>query len=389
VNFLDIIIIVIVLAATIRGVLAGFFRQVGSLGGFLIGLILGAFVAPGIASYLPLTASRSLVVVVIFFAIALTLSGIGETLGAYLATVIQRARLGALDGAMGAVFGFVASLLAAWLLAATFGGSAGPVLAADIQTSTILRSLDRALPPAPVVMSQFERVIGASKFPRVFVGLEPAPAPPVTGPNAAAVNGAAAIAHDATVKIEGAGCGGIQEGSGFVAGTGLVATNAHVVAGIDSPVIYDTAGRHRATAVLFDPDLDFAVLRADGLAAAPLRIESAVVPRGTIAAALGYPGGGGFTAGAAAVLERQTAVGRNIYDAGFIRRDIYVLQAVVRPGNSGGPLVGTDGTVIGVIFATSTTNPDVGYALTSAEILPDLTYARTAAPTTTGACIAE
>jgi S1-C subfamily serine protease len=389
VNFLDLIIIIIVLAATVRGVAAGFFRQVGSLGGFLVGLILGAFVAPGIASYLPLSASRSLVVVVIFFTVALTLSGIGETLGAYLVTVIERARLGALDGALGAVFGFVASLLAAWLLAATFGGSAGPVLAADIQTSTVLRSLDRALPPAPVVMSQLERVIGASKFPRVFVGLEPTPAPPVTGPNAAAVNAAAAIAHSATVKIEGSGCGGIQEGSGFVVGPGLVATNAHVVAGIDSPVIYDTAGRHRADVVLFDPDLDLAVLRTTGLAASPLPVDPNVVPRGTVAAALGYPGDGGFTAGAAAVLERQTAVGRNIYDAGLVRRDIYVLQAVVRPGNSGGPLVATDGTVIGVIFATSTTNPNVGYALTSAEILPDIAYARTAAPTTTGACIAE
>ncbi len=388
-NFIDFIVIVIALAAAVRGIVSGFVRQAGSLGGFLIGLIIGAAVAPWMASFLPLSGARGLIVVAIFFAIALAISGVGETIGAYLSSIIERARLGALDGALGAVFGFVATLLAAWLLAATFGGSAGPALAADIQTSAVLRNLDRALPPAPQVMTALERAIGASKFPRVFVGLEPTPAPPVTGPNAAAVNAAAAIARGATVKIEGAGCGGVQEGSGFVAGPGLVVTNAHVVAGIDSPVIFDSAGRHRATVVLFDPDLDIAVLRTTGLAAKPLPIDPNVVPRGTIAAALGYPGGGGFTAGAAAVLERQTAVGRNIYDAGFVRRDIYVLQAVVRPGNSGGPLVGTDGTVIGVIFATSTTNPNVGYALTSAEILPDIAAARTAAPTTTGACIAE
>ena len=388
-NFLDLLIIIVAIAASVRGVVAGFLRQAGSLGGFLLGLILGATIAPAIASFLPLTSNRSLIVVIIFFGVALTIGGIGETIGEYAASLIERGRLGILDGALGAAFGFVATLLTAWLLAATFGGSAGPVLAVDIQGSAVLRLLDRALPPAPEVTARLERAIGASKFPRVFAGLEPTPAPPVTGPNADAVNAAAAIARPATVKIEGAGCGGIQEGSGFVVGPGLVATNAHVVAGIDAPQILDTAGRHRAVVVLFDPNLDIAVLRTTGLAAAPLPIDADVVPRGTIAAALGYPGGGDFTAGAAAVLERQTAVGRNIYDAGLIRRDIYVLQAVVRPGNSGGPLVGTDGTVIGVIFATSTTNPDIGYALTSAEILPDLATARTAAPTTTGACVSD
>jgi S1-C subfamily serine protease len=82
-------------------------------------------------------------------------------------------------------------------------------------------------------------------------------------------------------------------------------------------------------------------------------------------------------------------VGRNIYDAGLVRRDIYELQAVVRPGNSGGPLVTPDGTVIGVIFATSTTNDQIGYALTSTEILPDLNAAASAAPVSTGTCLAD
>jgi S1-C subfamily serine protease len=389
VNLLDVIIIIIAIAAMVRGVESGFLRQFGSLGGFLIGLILGAAVAPWFASLFSLTTSRSLVVVLVFFAVALAISGLGEAIGAYAASLMQRIRLGELDGLLGAVFGFVATLLAVWLLAATFGGSVGPPLDQDIQTSAILRTLDHVLPPAPEVISRFERTIGASKFPQVFAGLEPTPAPPVTGPNAEAVNAAAAIARSATVKIEGVGCGGIQEGSGFVVGPGLVATNAHVVAGIAGPQVIDGAGRHNATVVLFDPDLDIAVLRTTGLAAPALPVSSGVVPRGTLAVALGYPGGGSFTAGAAAVLERQTAVGRNIYDSGLISRDIYVLQAVVRPGNSGGPLVGTDGTVIGVVFATSTTNPDVGYALTSAEILPDIARARSSAPTSTGACIAE
>jgi S1-C subfamily serine protease len=169
----------------------------------------------------------------------------------------------------------------------------------------------------------------------------------------------------------------------------LVATNAHVVAGIDSPMVEDSAGRHPAAVVVFDPGLDFAVLRVRGLAAAPLPVATGLSPRGTVGAVLGYPGGGGFTASSAAILGEQAALGRDIYDSGLSRRDIYQLQAVVRPGNSGGPLVTPNGTVIGVVFAMSTSNPDVGYALTSAEIQPDLRAAANSGPTSTGACVSE
>ena len=388
-NFIDVLIIVLAVVATVRGITIGFMRQVGSLGGFVLGLLIGAMVAPVMASFMPLSAARSVGVVLLFLSVALVMSGLGEALGGRVAVLLEKTRIGPVDGVLGAAFGFSGVMLATWLLASSFGGSGGPALAVDIQSSRILQVLDRALPPAPEVTAKLERAIGASRFPRVFAGFEPTPAPPVTGPNAAAVNAAIAAARSATVKIEGAGCGGILEGSGFVVGEGLVATNAHVVAGIDRPVISDEAGIHRATVVQFDPNLDIAVLRTTKLTARPLTLDPANEPRGTVAAALGYPGGGDFTAGAAAILERQTAVGRNIYDTGLIRRDIYVLQAVVRPGNSGGPLVTPDGTVIGVIFATSTTNPNIGYALTSAEVLPDIVRAQSAGPVSTGACLAE
>ena len=388
-NFLDILIIVLAIAAAARGVATGFIRQIGSLGGFVLGLLIGAMIAPVLASFMPLSPIRSVGVVMLFLSIALLMSALGEAIGGRAAGLLEKTRLGPADGALGAAFGFSGAMLALWLLASSFGGSAGPTLAADIQASRVLRILDQALPPAPQVMARIERAIGASRFPKVFAGIEPTPAPPVTGPNAAAVNAAVAAARGATVKVQGAGCGGIVEGSGFVVGEGLVVTNAHVVAGIDRPMVQDSAGLHRANVVRFDPDLDIAVLRTTGLAARSLALDPNNEPRGTIAAALGYPGGGNFTAGAAAILERQTAVGRNIYDAGLVRRDIYVLQAKVRPGNSGGPLVTPNGTVIGVIFATSTTNRNIGYALTSAEVLPDVTQAQSSGQVSTGACLAE
>ncbi|MDB5178675.1 MAG: Colicin production protein [Patescibacteria group bacterium] len=372
-----------------RGIASGFLRQVGSLGGFVAGLMLGAVIAPWVAGAMPSGSNRALVAVLVFFGVALTVGGLGEALGHALSGLAERYRLRVLDTALGAIFGVGITLLAVWLLAATFARSAGPALAAQIQSSRVLQVLDRSLPPAPDVLARLERTLGVNGLPRVFAGLEPAPAAPVAGPDAPAVNAVTAAGRAATVKILGEGWGGEVEGSGFVAGPGLVATNAHVVAGIDSPTVEDAAGSHRAQVVLFDPDLDFAVLRTVGLAAAPLPLDPNIEPRGTVGAALGYPGGGDFTASPAAILDRITATGRNIYDAGLVRRDIYELQALVRPGNSGGPLVAPDGSVIGVIFATSTVNGNLGYALTSAEVLPDFREAATSGSVSGGTCIAE
>jgi S1-C subfamily serine protease len=162
------------------------------------------------------------------------------------------------------------------------------------------------------------------------------------------------------------------------------------VAGVHSIVISDERGQHPATVVEFDPNLDFAVLRSSGLAGAPLPIDSTDAPRGTAGAVLGFPGGGAFDAQPATVLDETTAVGRNIYDQSTTIRSIYDLQANVEPGNSGGPLVLPSGTVLGVVFAKSVTEPGVGYALTARQIVPEIRQAegRTAAAGV-GGCASE
>jgi S1-C subfamily serine protease len=102
---------------------------------------------------------------------------------------------------------------------------------------------------------------------------------------------------------------------------------------------------------------------------------------------LGYPGGGNFTVGPAAVLKQLKAIGRDIYGNGRTLRDIYEVQAEIIPGNSGGPLVGKDGSVIGMVFAESTTYNHVGYALTTDRIATELDQAVLRDRTTsTGAC---
>jgi S1-C subfamily serine protease len=135
-----------------------------------------------------------------------------------------------------------------------------------------------------------------------------------------------------------------QEGSGFVVGPDLVLTNAHVIAGVAVPDVIDSSGPHPAVPVVYDPVLDVAVLRVQGraLTGAPLKLDPDLVARNQAAAVLGFPGGGSFTYGPAGVMAAFQATGWDIYGNVQTTRSIYEIDAVVRPGNSGGPLVEPD-----------------------------------------------
>jgi S1-C subfamily serine protease len=283
----------------------------------------------------------------------------------------------------------LAALAAIWLIAILL--TAGPTkdVSRAINRSVIVRGLVQHLPPAPSVFSRVQQFISVTPFPRVFEGIEPVPAGPIDVPGNAVVQAAVARAGQSTVRVVGVGCGGIQTGSGFVADTGLVVTNAHVVAGISGSQLQveDSRGAHRATPVLFDPALDVAVLRTTGLAGTALPLADGEAPRGQGGAVLGYPGGGRFNAVPGAVLRKFSAIGRDIYGSALTRRDVYQLQATIRQGNSGGPFVRQDGTVLGVVFAASTTEANVGYALTSKEVLPKVRQAHSSTnAVSTGPC---
>ena len=176
-----------------------------------------------------------------------------------------------------------------------------------------------------------------------------------------------------------------------MAAPGLVVTNAHVVAGIAAPYVIDRENhRHLGTrVVVFDPEVDIAVLRVTNLptSAKPLALERSDEPRGTGGAVLGYPGGGPFTAGPAALLTQIEATGRDIYNQNVTTRSVYEIQADVRPGNSGGPFVTTAGQVVGVVFSASVYLQNVGFALTGHEVGPEIDRAQNSvAEVSTGAC---
>ncbi len=396
-NWVDYLLLALVVVSGIRGLRLGAVSQVLSFGGFCLGLFLGALVAPPLVGSVK-GSGRSLLALAVVFGAAFVVGGVGRILGTRFSGALRRLHLGAVDSIAGVAVAVVATLVAAWLVGSFLANSRFTSLDAAVDRSHILHAMDRILPPVPSVFSRVESFLDSAGFPVVFAGLPPEAAPPVSLPTNLAVRAAVVKAERSTVQIVGAGCGVIQEGSGFVVAPGLVVTNAHVVAGVGRPVVLDATGHHAATAVLFDPRLDLAVLRVPGLNDPALPVDTATVGRGTSGVVLGYPEGGPFDYRPAAVAASFQATGLDIYGKAQTLRQVYQIEAVVQPGNSGGPLISSgdasqhipDGSVIGVVFARSTINPDVGYALAMAAVKADVNRVGPSSPPVgTGACLSD
>jgi S1-C subfamily serine protease len=378
INLIDVLIVAGVVLAVFRGKDIGFVRQFCSTAGFFVGLFLGALLQSHTVTLGHSEVSKAMITITTTLGSALVFMGLGEYLGVRLKLSIRFGKLTQLnraDNALGSVLAAFTLLLVIWLSANIFASVPSSGLQKAINRSKIVAALTDHLPAAPGVIAGLGKLIDPNGFPQVFTGREPVPQTTDVAPSLAGFDAAIDQTKASVVKIEGQGCGGIVEGSGFVVGDGLVATNAHVVAGINRPYISDENGTHRAYAVWFDPDLDFAVLRTTGLAGNPLAFDTTKHDTGTRAAVLGYPGGGPFDVESAVILDQFIATGRNIYGQGETEREVYEVNAHIIPGNSGGPLITKDGKVIGVVFAESTTYDHVGYTLTAKRALAEINQA--------------
>jgi S1-C subfamily serine protease len=389
VNLLDVVILLLLVLALFSGFQRGAALQLVTYTGLIIGLIVGALLAPRTAALGNDPFTQAMIALVTLTGLAALGDGIGWAIGRRVWVAARRSALSPVDQAAGSVVAGLATLLTVWFLA--FNLVQGPFqsISREIRGSAVVRSIDAVLPRPPSLLAQVRGFLDRFGFPEVFAGLPPAPAGPVDGPTDAEAGRAFETAADSTFKIVGQACDRIQEGSGFLIEPGYVVTNAHVVAGVQAPEVQHQNGQvFAATTVLFDDDLDLAVLRIEGDPAADLDLEQSPPDRGATGAVVGYPRGGGLTGEKAAVRRTLMAIGRDIYGRDTVEREVVELQANVVPGNSGGPFVTVDGQVAGVVFAASTTNDGVGYALTAAEVNPPIQRAlgRTA-PVSTGPCI--
>ena len=389
VNWVDLLIIVLMLLAAVHGLRLGALVQLLTFAGFWLGLLLGTLVWVHALGFIHHANERAGITVAAVLFTAGALAVLGRTVGSYSNMTLRRLHLGAVDSVLGVGVAVIAVLLSSWLVASVISSpnSRFTWLSSAVARSDILHSVDRVLPQVPPVFTDLQNYLNEQGFPQVFSTLTPPLSVSVATPDDAATRTLASPAILSTVKILGAACGDEQEGSGFVVGQGLVVTNAHVVAGENATQVVVNGSSYGATVVLFDPKFDLAVLRTGAPLGPVLSIDPDQVPRGTQAVILGYPEDGPLTIGAAGVTAEITATGRDIYNQGAVTRGVYALEATVRPGNSGGPVVIAGGEVVGVVFSRSTVYPDVGYALTSPGVLARVRQAASRqAPVSTQKC---
>ena len=392
-NLLDLVAIALIVVAVILGFRSGALPQIGGLIGALIGGAVAVLSLPWFADWLRDVepALRPLIVMAgLLFAVAIGES-IGSALGRRMAMALGTGVLSAADRVGGSIVGVAQAILIIWLMGSLVAIGPIPRLAEIAEDSTAVQTLAKVLPPVTEVAGELGGLLNASGLPDVFVGFEPLPAPEVDRPDDTQTRAIAAAAERSTLKVSAGTCDVGSVGSGFVVATDYVVTNAHVIAGANADGIRVTSSDGQtwdAIPVVFDPSLDVALLRVDGLDRPALRFTTADPSRGAIGASLGYPGGGALKIVPAAVTGRYPATGLDIYGQDRVRREILELRADIERGDSGGPLILQDGTVGGVVFAESRTNESVGYALSPTAVAVAIApgVGRTS-PVGTGACL--
>lgn len=388
-SWVDAVILVWVLLAALRGRSLGAVTQLLGFAGFLVGLYLGSLCAHPIAARLSDQTTRAVVTVCVVLGAAMLGALLGNVLGRWSNRAMRRVHLGSVDAVAGAGVGAIYALLSAWLIAGFLAQSSESWITQPIQRSAVLTTVDDVLPPVPSVIAGAESFLSTTVFPQVFANLIQPQTSAVAVPSLRGARELEGSAPGSVLKVLAVGgCGGVgREGTSFVVASDLVMTDAHVVAGEPDLEVVTASGNVRATAVLFDPQEDVAVLRVPGLDLPAVPLVAAVAQRGTLAAVVGYPEDGPLTLTPAGVAGAFTAEGRDIYGESLVDRDIYAITAAVQHGNSGSPLL-VDGRAIGMVFSKSESQADTGYALRADALARDLaTAVRARGAVGVGACL--
>lgn len=340
----DLIVIAWVAVSALLGARRGLVANVLGLAGFAVGALVGARIAPHLLSggssstWLPFA---SMIGALVGGSIAQGLTGSAAEL---LRGKLVHGPLRVVDTAGGLFVGALLGLAVAWLAAVVALAQPGLGLRRDVQGSTVLPALMREV-PADEVLNALARFDPLPVIPSIADRALPPPDPSVLRSPAARRD------QRSVVRIEGVACGLNIQGSGWVVRPGIVATNAHVVAGEDGAEVEVPGGPTLpGTPIAVDPANDVALLRVPGLHTPPLPVATRS-PSGEAVVLIGYPENGPLTAvpgraGAPVTALAPDAYGRNVHP-----RAVVPLRGVLRHGDSGGPVVNRQGRVVAMMFA--------------------------------------
>lgn len=365
-------IVVAVLAAMTSGWRQGGLASLLSAVGILAGLIIGLGVAPLVLQITDQVGIRFLLAL----GMLILLIGLGQLLGSALGHAIRdrmKTKSGQrVDSSFGAILMSVFSLVLIWLIATPMATGLSNSVGKGVRESAILREVNKVMPDE---LTQLPRSISGmlndSGLPPVMMPWEDGSSVDVEAPNIEVADQAMvqdirpSVVH---VIADADGCRRRMMGSGFVTADNYVVTNAHVVAGTQTAYVDTVVGIKEARVVYYNPEVDIAVLRAENLGLEPLAWADGPAYTGDDAVVMGFPHSGPFTASAARIRERVNIAGPDIYSNSRVERESYILRGTVVQGNSGGPLISSDGTVLGLIFGASVDDTDTGYAITAEEV---------------------
>ena len=388
-----IVVDVILVLLLILGLAAGISRGLSGSIGLFLGLVGGGAAAfwfvPLVNDALPWQQWRPLTVLALTALLVIGGGALGAAAGSALRRGVDRTPLRAVDRVLGGVAGAVVAALAISLAGAGLATSGMPVVSSAVASSTVLRTIERVTPaPVATALAQLRGFVLDEGLPALGDLLETpnVDIPPVDLADPELAKAAASVAR---VSGTAYACGRSATGTGFVVADDRIVTNAHVVAGVERPVVeLPGVPAREGRVVYFDPIDDLAVIAVDDLGADALPFAP-TLSAGSGAAVQGYPNGGPFTMVSAGVLSTGTVPVPDIYDESATPREVYALHAAVRPGNSGGPLLTPDGAVAGVVFARAENDPERGYAMTMAELTPVAAQAPSLTqPVSSGRCTA-
>ncbi|MGC4961124.1 MarP family serine protease [Gordonia sp. DT101] len=378
-GWVDLIVVVIAVLAAASGYRQGAVASALAFLGVILGAVAGILLAPHIISRFDDSTVRLLVGVVLLVALIIVGEVSGMILGRAARSGIRSRGVRRVDSVIGLVLQVIAVLVAAWLLAIPLSSSTETQLSSAVRGSKVLGGVDVFAPQwLRDLPRDFSALLDNSGLPQVIGPFGRTPVVNVGPPDPSVVQlPVVNQTRPSVMKIEGTApsCRQALEGSGFVVSPERVMTNAHVVAGTRRLTVSAPSGQQLpARVVLFDSSNDIAVLDVPGLTAPPLKFADKEASPGDDAIVLGYPEAGPFAVNPVRVREVINLSGPDIYRTGRILREVYTVRGQIRQGNSGGPMINSDGEVLGVVFgAAEDTTDQTGFVLTAKQVQSNFT----------------